>query len=393
MYLSSFHVGNCPDRRVELAKGGTRAAVVANAMDAAPPQVRREAVYSGYSVGPCVLAPTLRGLEAVDGASVVEEIYGVGLASSVEIARLGFSVVAAVHHPDQLATANDEADAAGQADRVHTEVLDVTDERWARELVDRVQPWGLVNNAGVTTAGALDDVPVDEARRQFETIVFAPMRLARLALPHMRRGGGGRIVNVSSIASDVHVPLLGWYQAAKSALSSLSDALLQEVAHHGVEVIVVEPGIIDTPIWDDVRQELRQRRAEALEANVYDEAPQVIDRVTERASDVARAAETTGAADGEDLGCVSHQSRHSAGDGHGPCRLTGRRRRIGAHQCSGAPALGRAVPGSNRGGSSGPVADRLPHAADRRGEPGDPLQVGSGVDLGVSRRPGGAPRR
>ena len=220
---------------------------------------------------------------------------GIGLASSVEVARLGFSVVAAVHHPDQLASATDAATAAGQADRVDTEVLDVSDERRARELIDRVQPWGLVNNAAVTTAGALGDVPLDEARRQFETMVFAPIRLARLALPHMRRGGGGRIVNVSSIASEVHVPLLGWYQAAKSALSSLSDTLRQEVAHHGVEVIAVEPGIIDTPIWDDVRQELRQRRAEALEPHVYDEALQAIDGVTERASDVARAAETIGA--------------------------------------------------------------------------------------------------
>jgi NAD(P)-dependent dehydrogenase (short-subunit alcohol dehydrogenase family) len=220
---------------------------------------------------------------------------GIGLASSVEAARLGFSVVAAVHHPDQLAIANDAADAAGQADRVHTELLDVTDERRARELVDRVQPWGLVNNAAVALAGALDDVTLDEARRQFEAMVFAPMRLARFALPHMRRGGGGRIVNVPPIASEVHVPLLGWYQAAESALSRLSDALRQEVAHHGVEIIVVEPGIIDTPVWDDVRQELRQRRAEALEAHVYDQTLQVIDRVTERARDVARAAETIGA--------------------------------------------------------------------------------------------------
>lgn len=220
---------------------------------------------------------------------------GIGLASSVEAARLGFAVVAAVHHPDQLATVRDAADAAGQADRVHAEVLDVTDERRARDLVDSVQPWGLVNNAAVTKAGTLDDVPLDEARHQFETMVFAPMRLARLALPHMRRAGGGRIVNVSSIASDAHVPLLGWYQAAKSALSTLSDALRQEVAHHGVEVVVVEPGIIDTPFWDAVRQELRQRRAEALEADVYDEALQVIDRVTEGGGDVAQAAETIGA--------------------------------------------------------------------------------------------------
>ncbi len=220
---------------------------------------------------------------------------GIGLASSVEAARLGFPVVAAVHHADQLATVREAADATGQVEPVRAEVLDVTDERGARDLVDRVQPWGLVNNAAVTMAGTLDDVPLDEARRQFETMVFAPMRLALLALPHMRRGGGGRIVNVSSIASEVHVPLLGWYQAAKSALSTLSDSLRQEVAHHGVEVVVVEPGIIDTPIWDGVRQELRQRQAQALEPHGYDEALQVIDRVTERASDVARAAETIGA--------------------------------------------------------------------------------------------------
>lgn len=218
---------------------------------------------------------------------------GIGLASSLEAARLGFSVVAAVHREDQLDGVRRAARGAGVD--VEVEVLDVTDEDRARDIVDRTWPWALVNNAGYPNAGALDDLPIEEARRQLDAMVLAPVRLAQLALPHMRRAGGGRIVNVSSIAGEANVPLLGWYQATKSALSTLSDVLRQELAHHGVEVVVVEPGIIRTPIWDHVRHELRERRTRALEPRVYDRAVETVDRVVEDASDVAVAAQTVGA--------------------------------------------------------------------------------------------------
>ncbi|MDA8132239.1 MAG: oxidoreductase [Elusimicrobia bacterium] len=133
--------------------------------------------------------------------------------------------------------------------------LDVTEDASLREAVERViKAEGrldiLVNNAGYGAHGALEDVPPEEARRQFEVNVFAPARLAQLALPHMRAAGAGTIVNISSIAGKITVPAAGWYHASKHALESLSDALRLEVSGFGVRVVLVEPGPIRTE-WDD----------------------------------------------------------------------------------------------------------------------------------------------
>ena len=103
----------------------------------------------------------------------------------------------------------------------------------ARELSTGSRLFGLVNNAGYTNTGAVEDVDDDEARDQLETMVIAPMRLARLALPAMRDAGEGRIVNVSSIYGRTSTPLSGWYQASKHALEAVSDALRIEVAVGG----------------------------------------------------------------------------------------------------------------------------------------------------------------
>src|SRR5207302_10097331 len=92
-----------------------------------------------------------------------------------------------------------------------------------------------------------------------ETMVLAPTRLARLALPHMRTAGGGRIVNVSSIYGVATTPLTGWYQAAKHALEAVSDALRVEVAGAGIHVALVEPGGFDTDIWEDANADLAGR--------------------------------------------------------------------------------------------------------------------------------------
>lgn len=221
---------------------------------------------------------------------------GIGLASALEAARLGFSVVAGVHREDQVDDVHRavaEAHLPGGA--VRPEPLDVTDEDQARALIEAIEPWGLVNNAALPNAGLLVDVPLDAARREYEVMVFAPIRLAQLALPGMRRAGGGRIVNVSSIAADTTTPALGWYQSAKAALTTLSDVLRQEVAHLGVEVVVVEPGIVATPIWDKARADVRERREGALERLPYDKALGLLDEVTHRSGDVEELARTVGA--------------------------------------------------------------------------------------------------
>lgn len=142
---------------------------------------------------------------------------------------------------------------------MRTVLLDVTDPDACRHVVDRLHPWAVVNNAGYGAVGAVEDVDDAEAHRVFETMVFAPMRLARAALPHMRAQGGGRIVNVSSIYGVATTPLSGWYQGAKHALEGLSDALRIEVARDGVKVVLVEPGGFRTGIWEGAAGEIARR--------------------------------------------------------------------------------------------------------------------------------------
>ena len=183
---------------------------------------------------------------------------GVGLATVVHLARLGFHSVGSVRSPAKAATVAASAESAGVS--VETVVLDVTDAEGCRSVVDRLRPWGVVNNAGYSGMGAIEDVTDEEVRRQLETMLVAPMRLARLALPHMRAAGQGRVVNVSSIYGFTTTPFTGWYQASKHALEAASDALRLEVARDGVRVVMIEPGGIRTGIWEAFEDDIRHRR-------------------------------------------------------------------------------------------------------------------------------------
>jgi NAD(P)-dependent dehydrogenase (short-subunit alcohol dehydrogenase family) len=129
--------------------------------------------------------------------------------------------------------------------------LDVTEEDSMRAAVEEVERTEdavgvLVNNAGYSQSGAVEEVPMEQVRRQFETNVFGLVRLCQLALPGMRRQGFGRIVNLSSMGGRLTFPGGGFYHASKYAVEALSDALRFEVRGFGVEVVVVEPGIIST---------------------------------------------------------------------------------------------------------------------------------------------------
>jgi NAD(P)-dependent dehydrogenase (short-subunit alcohol dehydrogenase family) len=156
------------------------------------------------------------------------------------------------------------AEAAGIS--VETVMLDVTDEMRCAEVVDQVRPWAIVNNAGYSGVGAIEDVSDDEARQQLETMVVAPMRLARLALPHMRTAGDGRIVNVSSIYGLTTTPFSGWYQACKHALEAASDALRLEIARDGIRVVLIEPGGFKTGIWEEFESDVSRRADSDYEA-------------------------------------------------------------------------------------------------------------------------------
>lgn len=186
---------------------------------------------------------------------------GIGLATVLELARRGLPVVGSVRSDAKAAIVRTAAADAGVA--VDTVLLDVTDAERCAEVVDELGPLrALVNNAGYPVTGAIEDVDDDEARAVLETMVIAPMRLARLALPPMREAGGGRIVNISSIVGRVTAPLGGWYTAAKHAMEALTDALRIEVARDGIGVVLIEPGGFKTGIWEDFESDIARRRDE-----------------------------------------------------------------------------------------------------------------------------------
>jgi len=189
---------------------------------------------------------------------------GIGLATVVKLATLGFRSIGTVRSESKAATVAAAAEAAGVS--VETVMLDVTDELRCAEVVDQVRPWAIVNNAGYSGVGAIEDVSDDEARQQLETMVVAPMRLARLALPHMRAARDGRIVNVSSIYGLTTTPFSGWYQASKHALEAASDALRLEVARDGIRVVLIEPGGFKTGIWEEFESDVSRREDSGYEA-------------------------------------------------------------------------------------------------------------------------------
>lgn len=182
---------------------------------------------------------------------------GIGLATVIELARRGFRSVGSVRSEAKAEIVQSAAAEAGVS--VETVLMDVTDAQRGAEVIDELRPYAVVNNAGFPLTGAIEDVGDEEARQAFEVMTLAPIRLSRLAVPHMREQGGGRIVNVSSIYGRATTPLTGWYQAAKHGLEAASDALRMEVGGEGIAVIVVQPGGIRTALWEDARQSMEER--------------------------------------------------------------------------------------------------------------------------------------
>jgi NAD(P)-dependent dehydrogenase (short-subunit alcohol dehydrogenase family) len=168
---------------------------------------------------------------------------GIGRASALRLAGSGWSVYATARRPETLA----ELEQAG----ARTLALDVTEEQSMAAAVEQITARegaidALVNNAGYSQSGAIETVPLDAVRRQFETNVFGLVRLTQLVLPGMRERGAGRIVNVGSMGGRLTFPGGGYYHATKYALEAISDALRFELRGFGIDVILLEPGLITT---------------------------------------------------------------------------------------------------------------------------------------------------
>jgi len=192
------------------------------------------------------VTPAERGAVVVTGAS-----SGIGAAAAELFAREGFVTFAGVRS---------DADAARLATmhpNIRPVLLDVTDRAAIDAAAEKVAARGLpmrgvVNNAGIAVAGPLELLPIDELRRQFEVNVFGSLAVSQAFLPQLR-ASHGRLIFVGSISGRFAVPFIAPYSASKFALRAFVDALRVELKPAGVAVVLLEPGSVQTPIWEKGR--------------------------------------------------------------------------------------------------------------------------------------------
>ena len=168
---------------------------------------------------------------------------GIGFDATKMLAQQGHKVYAAARRVELMEPL--------KADGVHVIKMDVTDEASMQQGVETIiQAEGridvLINNAGYGFFGAIETVPLEEARRQLEVNVFGLARLTQLVLPYMRQQGSGRIINTSSIAGKMVFYMGGWYNVTKYSVEAFSDALRMEMKPFGIDVVLIEPGPIKT---------------------------------------------------------------------------------------------------------------------------------------------------
>lgn len=176
---------------------------------------------------------------------------GIGESTALKLKEIGYKVYGAARRVDRMQHLTKSG--------IRVLAMDVTDDASMQAGIDAIiAETGridvLVNNAGYGSYGAIEDVPLEEARAQFDVNVFGAVRLIQLALPHMRAQGSGMIINISSMGGKIHTPLGAWYHGTKFALEAISDCLRIEVQPFGIDVVVVEPGGIKTE-WAGIAAE------------------------------------------------------------------------------------------------------------------------------------------
>lgn len=189
---------------------------------------------------------TMKKVVLITGAS-----SGIGKETAQLLVNNSYTVYGAARRLDKM----QDLKAAG----VHLLEMDVTDEqsmlKGVAEIMQREKRIDvLVNNAGYGSYGAIEDVPLSEAKYQFDVNVFGLARLIQLVLPHMREQKSGRIVNISSMGGKFGEPHGAWYHATKYAVEGLSDCLRMELKQFGIDVVIIEPGAIITE-WNSISRD------------------------------------------------------------------------------------------------------------------------------------------
>ncbi len=168
---------------------------------------------------------------------------GIGESTALKLKDLGYTVYGAARRVDRMQHLTKSG--------IRILAMDVTDDASMQAAIEAIIAEAgrldvLVNNAGYGSYGAVEDVPMEEARAQFDVNVFGAVRLIQLALPHMRAQRSGTIVNITSMGGKIHTPLGAWYHGTKFALEAISDCLRMELQPFGINVVVIEPGGIKT---------------------------------------------------------------------------------------------------------------------------------------------------
>ncbi|WP_158057593.1 SDR family oxidoreductase [Halorussus halophilus] len=195
---------------------------------------------------------------------------GIGRETAESFLADGWEVYATARNPADIEALGEQG--------CNIATLDVTDDGDVERVVDRIiDEEGridcLVNNAGYGQLGPIEDVPVESVEKQFDVNVFGPHRLTRAVLPHMRQRQTGTIVNVSSVAGRVSTPGMGVYCGSKAAMESMSDALRPEVDRFGIDVVLVEPGPVETAFAERAESE-----ANGFErSDAYDDIYSILD--------------------------------------------------------------------------------------------------------------------
>ncbi|EOP73583.1 short chain dehydrogenase [Bacillus cereus VDM006] len=191
---------------------------------------------------------------------------GFGLLTTIELAKKDYFVIATMRNLNKQMELLSQATALHLQKNIKIHQLDVTDQKsihkfqlFLKEL-NRIDL--LVNNAGYASGGFIEEISVEEYRRQFETNVFGAISITQIVLPYMRKQKSGKIINVSSISGQVGFPGLSPYVSSKYALEGWSESLRLEVKPFGIDVSLVEPGSYNTNIWE-VGKELAENYSEA----------------------------------------------------------------------------------------------------------------------------------
>ncbi|MEW4024064.1 oxidoreductase [Bacillus sp. YAF8] len=186
-------------------------------------------------------------------AIVTGATSGFGLLTALKLAR-SYHVIATARQPEKAETLKEAAAQAGVSGHITIASLDVTNEQSVSDFGNTISGFGpvdvLVNNAGTAYGGFIADVPMEHYRQQFDTNVFGLIHVTKTVLPYMRKHGGAKIINISSISGLTAFPALSPYTSSKFAIEGFTECLRLELLPLGINAALIEPGSYKTSIWE-----------------------------------------------------------------------------------------------------------------------------------------------